>query len=338
MATARMPRPFFRAAKRKWYVWLSGHQRALQVTDPKDLTGAVAAVAALMAKLVDPDAPRERAGTITELIPLYLEDAAQRLRPRTVENAKGLLAWLDRCWGFMTPAQIDPLQVERAAKAKGWKRNTVRKVLATAQTFLRWTGRSRVKLRMPAPEYRGAECVVDAEGYGRLLEVATGDFGPLLRFLWLTGARPGEGRSLTADQIDWRAGTAALSEHKTSGKTGRKRLIFLPQEAVSVLATQCDKYGRNSHLFRGRYKQPLTLAGVRVRWVNCCKAAGVAYPTIYGIRHSFAVRSLEAGLSSTEVAALLGHTTTAMVEFVYGHITANAARLRGLAERVSRAG
>jgi integrase len=308
------------------------------VTDPKDITGAVAAVAALVAKLMDPDAPKEREGTIAELIPQYLEDATLRLRPRTVVNAKGLLAWVDRCWGFMTPAQIDPLAVERAAKAKGWKKNTVRKVLATAQTFLRWAGRSRVKFRMPAPEYRGAECVVTADDYGRLLTVAHGDFANFLRLMWLTGCRPGEVRALTANAVDWSGGTVMLSEHKTSGKTGRKRLIALPGEAVEVLTAQRDKYSNSGHLFRGRYKQPLTLAGVRIRWVNCCKAAGLVYPTVYGLRHSFAVRALESGESSVTVAGLLGHTTTAMVERVYGHLTSNTRRLRDAAERISRAG
>ncbi len=334
---AKFPRPFFRASKRKWYVWLDGHQRALPVTDPKDFSGAMRALMELVKAAQDPDKPKERAGTVAELIPAYLADAAMRLRPKTIIDAKGLLAWLSRSWGHLTPAQVDTVTVERAAKGNGWKRNTVRKTLATAQAFLRWCGRGRISFRMPAPEYRGAECVVGAADYLRILAVAQADFAPLLRLMWLTGCRPGECRTLTAAQVDWTAGTATLTEHKTSGKTGKKRLIFLPAEAVEVLRVQQLKYGAG-HLFRGRYRQPLTMAGVRIRWVNCCVAAGVVLPTVYGVRHGFAVRSLEAGLSSTEVAALLGHTTTAMVERCYGHLSANAARLRGLAERVNRAG
>lgn len=333
----RIPKPFYRRSKGKWYVWLSGHQRALPVSDQKDFGGAMAAVLDMLRKMKDPDEPKEKEGTIGDLIPLYLADAATRLRPRTVVNARGLLAWLERRWGFMTPAQVEPPVVEKAAKASGWKRNTVRKVLATAQAFLRWAGRSRVKFRMPAPEYRGAECVVTAGDYRKVLAVAGGDFAAMLTLMWETGCRPGEARALTAADVDLETGTAVLTEHKTSGKTGKRRVIFLSHEAGRVLRVQREMRPSGC-LFRGRYGQPLTLAGVRVRWVNCCKAAGVVYPTVYGIRHSFAVRSLEEGLTSAQVAALLGHTTTAMVERCYGHITANAKMLRGLAERVSKAG
>lgn len=333
----RFPRPFYRAAKRKWYVWLFGSQRALPVTDPKDFAGAMAAVMELAKRLNDPDAPKERAGTVRELVPVYLAEAAGWLRPKTVVDVKGFLGWFAARWGHLKPNDLDPERVEKAAGAAGWKRNSVRRVLSSVQAFVRWTGRTRFKLRKPQPQYRGTECVVPEADFRKILAAAEGDYAPYLRLLWLTGCRPGEGRAATAAAVDWSAGTITLAEHKTSGKTGEPRTIFLPGEAVDLLRAQAAKWPTGV-LFRGRYRQPLSLAGVRVRWVTCCRLAGVRWPTIYGLRHAFAVRSLEAGLSSYEVATLLGHTSSSMVEKVYGHLGSNGKRLRALAERVNRAG
>ena len=59
--------------------------------------------------------------------------------------------------------------------------------------------------------------------------------------------------------------------------------------------------------------------------------------TAYCFRHAFATRMLEAGVSPSDVAALLGHSGTAVLERVYSHVLANTQRLRDVAGRLDGA-
>jgi integrase len=56
----------------------------------------------------------------------------------------------------------------------------------------------------------------------------------------------------------------------------------------------------------------------------------------YNFRHTWATRALATGVPAAHVAAMLGHTSTAMVSKNYGHLTEEAELLKEQAERVAR--
>lgn len=56
--------------------------------------------------------------------------------------------------------------------------------------------------------------------------------------------------------------------------------------------------------------------------------------TAYGYRHAFATEALAAGVPDAHVAALLGHTSTAMLHRHYSHLTHQAQAMRAALERV----
>jgi len=55
----------------------------------------------------------------------------------------------------------------------------------------------------------------------------------------------------------------------------------------------------------------------------------------YDFRHTWATRALKAGVPAAHVAAMLGHSSTAMVFKHYGHLGEEVELLRGHADRLS---
>jgi integrase len=60
---------------------------------------------------------------------------------------------------------------------------------------------------------------------------------------------------------------------------------------------------------------------MRLRMMKAAaERAGLKGKILYGLRHSFATAGLVAGVSDTQVAALLGHSNTTMLHKHYSHI------------------
>lgn len=335
MARMRRAGPWWWEAKRCWYYTMDdGKQVNLGVHDPKDVGGAWAAVHALLAEIKGAVVrPGVRPGTVAELAPGYLAEAAARVKPDTLRQYTAQLRWLVNRFGDQAAGAVEVAAVVAAAGREATWGDTHRaNHLTTAGAFLRWCGRAE-RVPAPAKPSRGAEAVIPDKVYADCLHHAAGDFRAFLKTLWLTGCRPGEGSGLTAEAVDWEAGTARVKAHKTRHRTGRDRLIFLGSEALLVLACQRDRYGTGL-LFRGVKGRRYTLQSLTMRFQRLSEKVGHKV-TSYQFRHTFATRALLAGVPDVEVAALLGHTSTAMVSRTYGHVNQAAQRLREAAERAA---
>jgi integrase len=78
----------------------------------------------------------------------------------------------------------------------------------------------------------------------------------------------------------------------------------------------------------------LTAQAIGSRMRTLCRRAGLRRLTVYGYRHSFATDVLANGVPDATVAALLGHSSTAMLHKHYSHLTARADVLRKAASMV----
>lgn len=116
---------------------------------------------------------------------------------------------------------------------------------------------------------------------------------------------------LTAEAVDWASGTATLKRHKAR-KKGKKRVLFLPQEALALLRRQAEWHGGSGPLFRGQGGKGLSRQAIVTRFLRVSEKVGRTV-TAYQYRHTWATRALAAGIPDTHVAALLGHASTAMV-------------------------
>jgi integrase len=118
---------------------------------------------------------------------------------------------------------------------------------------------------------------------------------------------------------------ALLKEHKSAHK-GKSRTIYFCPEAVAVLLEQKAKYG-SGFLFRSRFELPWTKTALVSAMNRLQRKLGVK-ATAYGYRHTFATEALANGVPDAQVAALLGHSGTAMLHKYYSHLTGQARALR----------
>jgi integrase len=335
-----MPRPnapWWRTDRRQWFATIRGRKTPLGIFNQNDVAGALEALRIALGGAKCPpaspapgEAPPADRRTVADLVPVYEAEVVSQVAPVTRASYASRLRWLRREFGDRDPAGVEPGEVERAVKAAGWANNTRRHFLLVLQHFFKWAGRKDFFVRKPPPESRGDDTLVRPEQLSDLLKFARGDFGPYLRFLWLTGCRPGEACSLTVDQVDWQGGTCVLRQHKTAHK-GRRRVIYLSPEALSLLTAQRGRHG-TGHLFRRRENRPFTPVNVADRFRRCARLAGVPR-SAYSLRHSYITRMLEAGATDSDVAALVGHAGTKVIHSTYSHLTANARRLRDVAGR-----
>lgn len=326
---------WFRTSRGRWYAKIGGkmHDLGPDRLKAEELYRQMTATAAALGfDLTPTGTPGVRPGTVAELVPRYL--LTLEVSPKTLTDYRGLLGWLVRHFGTLRPDQLTTDEVQAAARSAGWTANTRRQTLAVVQGFVKWCGLKDFKLRYPAAQSRGDETVLNPDEFGRILAHARGDYHPLFRFLWEVGCRPGEACSLTVDVVSWDAGTARLHEHKTARK-GKSRVLYLTGEALAVLVAQRAKHN-TGHLFRGPTGRPVTSVRAGVAFSECAKLAGVTGKVLYSLRHAYATRALEAGITDSDVAALLGHSNTAMLHKTYSHLTANSRRLRDIAGRIPR--
>jgi len=169
---------------------------------------------------------------------------------------------------------------------------------------------------------RRRDLYLDLKQRRALLKAATGAVRDLIEAVIVTGARAGELVNAIRSQFDARTMSMTFA-----GKTG-SRTVPLSPDAVT--------------LFKRLAKDKLPAARLLVRddgkpwghsdWDELVRDAAKAakLPTgacLYTLRHSFVTEALSNGLSTLDVARLVG-TSVMMVERFYGHLVASAARER----------
>jgi integrase len=126
--------------------------------------------------------------------------------------------------------------------------------------------------------------------------------------------------------VDFANGVAILNQHKTAHHTGKPRIIILSPKAVELLKVEAEAHPEGA-LLRNGNGQPWKKDGIVLAMRRASERAGVK-ATAYGYRHTFATAALVKGVPDAHVAALLGHTTTAMLHKHYSHLTSQAQTLR----------
>lgn len=157
-------------------------------------------------------------------------------------------------------------------------------------------------------------------------------FGRAMRFLWATGCRTCEMRTVLWEQLDSAQGVMVLGHHKTM-RTGRPRVLAVTAAVRAILDEIGARHagpiflngnGRpwNRNSFGKRFRQYATLAGVRPQL------------TAYCLRHGFCVSGLRAGVGERQLADVMGHTSTRYVEW-YGRSAASQADyLKSITEQI----
>ena len=126
--------------------------------------------------------------------------------------------------------------------------------------------------------------------------------------LALTGARRGEIQRLRWRHLDLENRRIVLppGEHKAGRKTGKPRIIALPDEAMAILRGY-ERSEPNNLVFEGsRAGSPVDLAAP---WRRVREAAGLGRELVlHSLRHGVGSALAAAGRSAPEIAVALGHS------------------------------
>ena len=154
----------------------------------------------------------------------------------------------------------------------------------------------------------------------RLINAADPEFRPLLQGAFLTGARLGQLAALTVSDFGPDVGTLRLRSRKGRGHE-RTYHVHLSDEGRAFFAHACAGKVGSDLIFThadgrpwGRAHQliPIREASIRAK----LKPAVNFHVT----RHTFASHAVMNGAPLLVVARALGHSSTRMVERVYGHL------------------
>lgn len=176
------------------------------------------------------------------------------------------------------------------------------------------------KRRKRLPDVRSPEEVA------RFLAAVVGECPRLLlRLLYATGLRLGEGLQVRVEDLDDARGFL-----RVTGKGSKERLVPLPTALAAELKAFACKVRAESWLFVGKdRRQPIHAATVQKAAKRAYLRAGLPRMTPHTLRHCYATHLLEAGIDTRMIQALLGHHRVGTTS-IYTHVT-----LRGVSQVVS---
>lgn len=159
-------------------------------------------------------------------------------------------------------------------------------------------------VKVPSAADAVRQHVVSDEEERRYFAVARGNVADVARLMLLQGLRPGEVVALR--KVDFKDGYIAVNAGKT--RSARRRLLLL-EESAEIL--------RRRMKTPGPWLFPSGLPARHIQRVNgshdrVCAQAMVEI-VLYDFRHTFATRAAEAGVPPFALAAILGHSTTAVL-------------------------
>ena len=166
-------------------------------------------------------------------------------------------------------------------------------------------------------EPKGKTRFLSIEDEKRLLEKLGPIYGPWARLAILTGLRQSEQFGLQWKNFDLERGLQTLLVTKAGGV----QYVHLNEEATTFLRGM-DSWQRSKWVFPS--ENPATSLDVRNFynrvWLPALGKAGIEWTTWHDLRHTFASRLAMNGQNEGTIAALLRHSTTALVKR-YAHLS-----------------
>jgi len=354
--------PWFWQAKDGWFVWHEGKRFNLKVKGEENEPLAVKAWHRLMAGdnpvalennpplAVGRPIPKPETQptpkidlTVTNVIDAFLETKKGAIKSTTHLVYGCLLKHVTDAFGAAKAESLKATEISRWLCTLAVGVNTRRDIGTTLASAFKWAevegmiSTNPLKgLKRPSRKSRGSKSVVSDDAHKKLLEAASPTLCVLLTLLHETGARPSELATLTAQDVDFANGVAILNQHKTAHYTGKPRILLLSPKAVELLKVQAEAHPEGT-LLRNGSGLPWKKDGIVLAMRRASKRAGVKV-TAYGYRHSFCTTALAKGVPDAHVAALMGHTSTAMIHRHYSHLTQQASILRDALAKVRGGG
>jgi len=333
--------PWFWTAKGGWYAWHFGKRVNLRVKGEGNEAEAVRAWHRLMAEEPSPKTepkPEPKPPTVKELAEAFISDAMARLKPPTIRLYRVHLGAFGEAYGTLQSDAITPQHVTRWMHSLPQGPTTKSMMVRAVGAMYGWAMNNDLapanpvrKVTKPRGKSRSASAVITDAQHALLLSVATPKQAAVLKVLHATGCRPGEACRISAATLNVAAGVVVLDEHKGDA-SGKPRLLFLTPDVLAMLSVLAEAYPVGPLLrTRGGNGWDAQSVNGMMRKLGL-KVGEKVMP--YGYRHGFCTSALAKGVPDAHVAALMGHTSTAMIHRHYSHLTSQATVLREALERV----
>jgi site-specific recombinase XerD len=334
----REPKPWYRSRDDAWYVQVNKKQVFL-AHGKVNKQSALDAYYELMAK-EGRTPPKDM--RVAELALLFKEWGRENLAESTWEWYRGhLQSFLDHkdgAYGQLKVSQLTENHIDAWLRARKVGPSTRRGAITALKRLLSWGIKKRRIAENPLkdmerPEMGRRRPLTPAEFEAIFAAVSDQEFRDVLTALRLTGARPAEVAGVTATDVH--GDVWLLEEHKTRGKTGKPRVIYLNAEMVELTAKLMGK-NPTGPLFRNTDGNRWTRNAIRCRFRNLRKKLGLEAGVVcYGLRHAFVTDALERGVPIATLAEIVGHSDTKMISAVYSHLNERREHLRKAVEQAT---
>lgn len=236
------------------------------------------------------------------------------------------------------PAEGPPGGGREPARFPGWGESTRTTARSILRACLNWAVEqgylaANPLARLKRGGYARRERILTAEERRRVREWLPEGIREFVYALEQTGARPfSELAAVTAEMVDWQAGTVTIQRHKNA-KRGKRRVIYLTDGLTEVLGRLARAHPTGP-LFRTRSGAAWGKGSVS-KWMRKAeKALGVPRLTPYAWRHTLITESLAKGLSADIVAELVGNSPATIHKY-YSHLDQKGDVLRAAARRAA---
>lgn len=333
---------WYRAGKDAWYAYIGGKAVSLGI---RGVNSRLQAQEAYFQRLEHSPANSDSASpgstphqaivgsSVGELIPVFMADAELRLKPNTLRIYGYDLERFSRTFAEVRVSEVRADALIRWLKSLPVNDATKRMAVTSVSAFFGWCIRQEYidynpfrRVPKPRSKSRAAKAVISPAEHEKMLAAASPQLRDVLLILHATGCRPGEACGITVENFDPTTGIAKLADHKTASQTDKPRLICVPPAECELLAKLAVEVGTGP-ILRTVNGNPWTARAITERMQTLKKKTGVK-KFAYGHRHTFISDALAGGTPEAVTAALVGHTSTAVLHRFYSHLGSNAEVLR----------
>ncbi|QDV61959.1 tyrosine-type recombinase/integrase [Crateriforma conspicua] len=320
----RQSRPFLRKQTKSWYCSIGGRQISLG----KNREAAFEKFHSLMA---DRDQLAGEMTTLDELTQCYLDWCQANRKPGTYKLHRHYLkTFIGHVGRRLRPGQLRVHHVTRWLETLTTINSTSQNdAIQKVQRMLNWSVEQGYLNRNPIagmakPRRKRRDVFYTPEQWEQIREHARPPFDDFLDFLYCTGCRPKEARTIEARFI---LNDMVIFPTDESKGEIEPRVIYLVPKAKTILDRLAAKHPSGPVFINSR-GNPWTKDSIKCRLDRISGKVGFRC-IAYGARHSWATNALTSGgVDPISAAHLMGHRDPTMVARVYSHIAKNPDFLR----------
>ncbi len=255
------PKPFFRTARKAWFVQVGTQQ----VNLGPDQVQAFRRYHELMQE--DRRPVRTKCPLLVELIDEFLDSVQKNQAPDTFEWYRSRLQRFAERYPELEVGDLKPFHVQRWLDSidgvkSGTKRNYARSIIRV----MHWAEAQGLIDRSPLTHFRKPkagqrETVISPEEFQRLLALTPGsDFRDLLVFAWETGARASECLALEKRHVDFENERVVFPQSEEKMERA-PRVVYLTAATLEIVRRRCVT--ATGKVFRNSNGRPWTTDAVK---------------------------------------------------------------------------